>query len=124
MTRMTRLHLLKKEPDTATELTSALSTITGNSNKQTEQMMKLFQGLCKKVDDLTALQKGNMNSNSLDGNKDITNPRTGKPWHRYCWTHGCCNHWSNKCPQRKPGHKLNATFKNRMGGSTTGVLGA
>ena len=28
--------------DKATELTSVLSTITGNSNKQTEKMMKLF----------------------------------------------------------------------------------
>ena len=106
--------------DTSTEITSALSTITGNSNKQTEQMMKLFQGLCKKVDALAEMHKNNGN----ESNNPVLNPRTGKPWRRYCWSHGCCDHWSSKCPQHKPGHKLNATFKNRMGGCTDGVLGA
>lgn len=109
--------------DTATEMTSALSTITGNLNKQTKKMLKLVEGLCKKVDELSASHNNNNSGNGGD-NKGNVNPRTGKPWRRYCWSHGCCNHWSNKCPHRKPGHKLNATIKNRMGGSTTGVLGA
>ena len=112
--------------DTSTELTSALSTITGNSNKQTDQMMKMFQDLSKKIDTLAPQQtQQNVKFVTENPNKKVNaiNPKTGQPWRRYCWTHGCCDHWSNKCPQRKSGHQLNATFKNRMGGSTDGVLG-
>ena len=54
-------------------------------------------------------------------NSDI-NPRTGKPWKRYCWTCGCCPHWSRNCPKKAKGHKDNATFKNRMGGSNANCL--
>ena len=36
----------------------------------------------------------------------------------YCWTHGACGHPSNKCRNKKPGHQDNATFENRMNGST------
>ena len=55
---------------------------------------------------------------SLPGtiNKNI-NPKTGKEWKRYCWTCGCCPHWGKNCPVKKKGHKNEATFKNRMGGS-------
>ena len=108
-------------PDQQDEFASALSTISGNSTKQTDQMMKLFHKLCKKVDDL-ASQKST--PTTTETNKENINPRTGKQYRRHCWTHGCCDHWSNWCPKRKQGHKLNATFKNCMGGSTEGVLGA
>ena len=50
--------------NTPPDLVLALSTITGNSNKQMEQMMKMFKGMCKKVDTLTK----NNNAQS-DGNK-------------------------------------------------------
>ena len=53
---------------------------------------------------------------------DSINPKTGKPWRRYCWTHGCCTHWSKNCPQKKSGHKDDATFRNRMGGSNEKCL--
>ena len=110
-----------KEQDN-TSLTSALSTITNNSSKQNAKLIKLFDGLCKKVDSLeTKLGKNNNSSSEKENN---VNPRTGRPWKRYCWTCGCCDHWGRTCPVRKPGHKVDATFKNRMGGSTKGVLGA
>ena len=51
------------------------------------------------------------------------NPKNGKAWKRYCWTCGCCDHWGKFCPQPAAGHKNDATFKDRMQGSTTGVLG-
>ena len=35
----------------------------------------------------------------------------------YCWTHGAGNHTSTDCRNKKEGHKDNATFSNRMGGS-------
>ena len=45
------------------------------------------------------------------------NPKTGQEWKHYCWTCGCCPHWGKNCPNKKKGHKNEATFKNRMGGS-------
>lgn len=49
-------------------------------------------------------------------NIDI-NPKTGRPYQRYCWTCGCCPHWGRNCPKKKKGHRDEATFCNRMGGS-------
>ena len=37
---------------------------------------------------------------------------------KYCWSHGACAHWGKDCRDKKPGHKDEATFKDKMGGST------
>ena len=50
------------------------------------------------------------------------NPRTGRPYKRYCWSHGCCAHWGRDCQNKKAGYKDEATFKDRMGGSNKGCL--
>ena len=116
-----------EEDDTSkadTSLTSALSTITGNTNKQTDKMVQMFDALIKKVERLETKCGVASNSGDDTSSTDKINPRTGRPYRRYCWTCGCCDHWGRTCPVRKPGHKINATFKNRMGGSTKGVLGA
>ena len=36
---------------------------------------------------------------------------------KYCWTHGACGHASSVCRAPASGHKQDATFENRMGGS-------
>ena len=36
----------------------------------------------------------------------------------YCWTHGACGHPSSACRFPAPGHMGNATFENKLGGST------
>ena len=36
----------------------------------------------------------------------------------YCWTHGACNHGSKDCKNPRDGHKAEATFENRMNGSS------
>ena len=54
-------------------------------------------------------------------NKNI-NPKTGLEWKRYCWSCGCCAHWSKNCPAKKPGHKDDATFRNCMDGSNVNYL--
>ena len=60
----------------------------------------------------------NPNDNSLP----TVNPRTRRPYKRYCWTHGCCTHWDRHCKAKKAGHQDAATFKERMGGSNKGCL--
>ena len=37
---------------------------------------------------------------------------------KYCWTHGACAHGSNECKSPTDGHKSEATFENKMGGSS------
>ena len=37
---------------------------------------------------------------------------------RYCWSCGACDHWGNKCQNKKPGHINKATFRDKKGGST------
>jgi hypothetical protein len=37
---------------------------------------------------------------------------------KYCWTHGACAHFSRDCSSPENGHKNEATFENKMGGST------
>ena len=36
---------------------------------------------------------------------------------KYCHTHGACNHASSECNRKAPGHRNNATFQRKMGGS-------
>ena len=36
---------------------------------------------------------------------------------KYCWKHGSCAHNSANCNDEAEGHKKEATFENKMGGS-------
>ena len=93
------------------------------SNKMMEQLLKSFQDLQAKVDNLAQNNNNNNNRNFGNNNKIPTiNPRTCLTYKRYCWTHGCCDHWGRNCPNKKRGHNNNAIFKDRKGGSTQGVL--
>jgi hypothetical protein len=44
--------------------------------------------------------------------------RKEKSERKYCWTHGACAHNGSECNHPKEGHKKDATFSNRMEGST------
>ena len=90
---------------------SQTSSVPGMNNvtttDTTKELLKLIEALTKKVDQLSS-QKSN--------NKNI-NPKTGKPYKRYCWSCGCCDHWGRNYQNKKLGHKDKATFQNRLGGS-------
>ena len=80
-----------------------------------EQLSKKVEALGSKIADQTP----NHQKSDL-----AINPKTGKPFKRYCYTCGCCNHWGRNHPgQKAPGHKDEATFKDRMGGSNKNCLG-
>ena len=36
---------------------------------------------------------------------------------KYCWTHGACNHPSEQCRRKAPGHRDEATMANKLNGS-------
>ena len=48
---------------------------------------------------------------------NLGNYRFRKDITKYCWTHGACNHNGGDCEFPATGHKNNATFSNKMGGS-------
>lgn len=48
-------------------------------------------------------------------NQNNSAPRANN---RYCWTHGACSHTSKHCRSKAEGHKDDASFKDKKGGST------
>ena len=76
------------------------------SNDTIEQLLATVRDLSSKVESLTSKNQSYKNV------KNEINPRTGKPFKRYCWSCGCCTHWGRICPNKKKGHKDEATFKN------------
>ena len=81
---------LEEESDTMLAMQSALSTITGNLSKQNKDIMKFLKTMAKKMDRIE-MQCNKENVDTSNENA-LLNPKTGKAWRRYCWTHGCCNH--------------------------------
>ena len=67
--------------------------------------------------------KSNNKSNTNTSNDATINPKTGRTFRCYYWSCGTCPHWARDCNNEKPGHVNDATFKDRKGGSTKGVLG-
>jgi len=92
---------------------------SASSSSTIESLLTIIKNLENKVDNLTvnAAGKNGNNLQNYNSNKDLINPKTGKEWKRYCWTHGCCPHKGVDCPTKAAGHKDEANFKNRMGGS-------
>ena len=54
--------------------------------------------------------------NTNNSSRDNTNRRR-RNISKYCWTHGACAHDSFTCESTTEGHKRQATFSNKMGGS-------
>ena len=80
------------------------------------QLLKEMHEMKSQLSTLT-LTNQNVNSRTPPSFDKTINPRTGQQWKRYCWSCGCCPHWSKNCPTKKKGHQNEATFQNRMGGS-------
>ena len=88
------------------------------SNLNLDELIKAIQGLQKEVKILKSNKKNDSdNSNNNNSNKKKRRkPRLDTS--KYCWSCGAWNHISADCKNKKSGHKDEATFKNRMGGST------
>ena len=75
---------------------------------QMVQMMKQMQEMQAKLNSTTGCNNNNTNRNN----------RRQRNKTKYCWSHGACAHNSASCQSKKEGHQDNATFNNKMGGST------
>ena len=93
-----------------------------NAVQSDRALLTIIEQLNKKV---AALDSKITNQNTIQRTPGLEiNPKNGKPYKRYCWTCGCCNHWGRNHPgQKAAGHKDDATFKDRMGGSNKNCLG-
>jgi len=79
--------------------------------QQLLSMMSNLQQPADKTQDSTQ-QRGNSRNNNKNRN---ASKKTTK---LYCWTHGACAHKGEDCNKPTDGHKKEATFANRMNGST------
>ena len=86
-----------------------------NSVSDNTAILQLLRAMETKIAKLETKSQRNQPSGDI-------NPKTGKPFKRYCWTHGCCTHWGKNCPNKAPGHQDDATFKERKNGSNTNCL--
>lgn len=102
---------------------NSMLAVQQHQNNTIQQLTKQLLTLQTQLNNLTLV---NQNNPSITGNKNqnqnLINPRTGQPYKRYCWSCGCCSHWGKNCPKKNRGHKDDATFKNRMGGSNKNCL--
>ena len=109
----------------STQTYQNMLAVQQNQNNTIQQLTKQLLNLQSQLNNLTMVnQNQTYQGNLKDKNPqlNIINPRTGQPYRRYCWTCGCCPHWSKNCPKKSKGHKNEATFSNRMGGSNKNCL--
>ena len=81
------------------------------------QLLTFLKTLQNKVDRLET----NTPSPTISTNSTI-NPRTGKEFKRYCFPVAVAYIGEIIVPPKKSGHKDDATFKNRMGGSNENCM--
>jgi len=117
--------ILKQVPDTVS-LTCQLAPHVSPTVKITTtdaliQLMKQNQEM------LRILASSNNGRDVRTNRPPPTGPREGQPTRplstwctKYCWTHGKSSHKNINCKNKAPGHKDNATFQNKFGGSTYG----
>ena len=85
------------------------------------QLQQMQQSHNKQIQQLVSLCQPTTNNNRNQNNNRNWNWRRNPNTSRYCWTHGGCNHDGNHCRNPAEGHQAQATFTNRMGGSTRNV---
>ena len=110
--------LLDHSTDSST-MNSATSTVSDLTLQTMQQQMQLMQQM---MNQMTNMQCQPIN-NSAPNNTRRQPRRTRNPNQRfYCWKHGACNHKSKDCRDKTPEHQDDATFENRMGGSTKNII--
>ena len=112
----------------ATIITDTAATSGLTSSKHTALEIKVNEH-DSKLDSILELLRNQTKTNHDNNYKDRSNAtekryqRGPKRWiqmDRYCWSHGVCNHTSERCKLPEKNHKRDATFQNKKGGCTTG----
>ena len=85
-----------------------------NAVQQNQDILPLIVQQMQTMQKMMETMQQSMNNNNTRNNSN----RTGKITNRYCWTHGGCGHLGKDCRYKASNHKDDATFRNKMGGST------
>ena len=81
------------------------------------EILKLLQQMQQTLT-TTDASKGNIRRGRRTPKKTLDNASFNhSQTDKYCWTHRGCGHLSSTCCAPAQGHKEDATFENRMGGS-------
>lgn len=84
-----------------------------------DALLTAIQALQTKVEALnTKVNDNNQTPPDRNSNSNNRRHRGRSNTSKYCWTHGACAHNGKDCTTKRDGHKVEATFTNKMGGST------
>ena len=108
------------QPDSQTPSVAFSSFSSGVSNNTItfEKMMKVFMEKMNETMQQQAEVLKNITNTSGGNNNGGSGYRKRRNISKYCWSHGACAHSSAECNNKKRGHQNDATFSNKMGGST------
>jgi hypothetical protein len=99
---------------------SAFYTAASKAQEEQAKRQKEFEDkMLKMLTQMTKANKPPTTSTRTYNNPNDTRPVPANPrgHNKYCYSHGLCNHDSNNCNSKASGHKDNATYWNRLGGT-------
>ena len=104
-------------PAEKTNRSSPISTLSqANSAVATNDLLQMVLQLQTQI--LTISKPGGNTNAGANNAKKPKSTYIRNQTNKYCWSHGACGHEGKYCRNKKDGHKDNATFGNKMGGST------
>jgi hypothetical protein len=89
-----------------------MSSVANLATSQKELFPTLLQQM-KEIQDMMQKMQQQMETPTNRHRRQITRRNKSK----YCWSHGACSHTSSTCNNKIDGHKDEATFDNKLGGS-------
>ena len=104
-------------PPVTTDITNQ-ATMYNATLASNAEMLRLIQQLQQQVASLQCVPVGTPTKPSETQPGSGKRPRGRRTTNKYCYTHGACAHTGFECTNKKEGHKDEATFENKMGGST------
>ena len=111
------------DPPVAVEASPAPTRIqdhqaNATSNNFNQEFLSTLQALQLQIQNLNSSNGGGNRNRNGGGNNGRSTSRRRRNVSKYCWTNGACSHTSSECNNKAPGHKNEAIFENKLGGST------
>ena len=106
--------------DNSIEDPSTVINQMANNAAQQQILPQMMAQMVQMMEQMNTLQQKLQNNSNPPATTPTNNPRRRRRTNFtfYCWSHGACAHPSHECKSKRPGHQDQATFQNKMGGST------
>ena len=123
MAVMHSISMMKEATDTGEETEPAPPAIEKPSPSMNSTIVdkELLAALLQLKEEVKQLKSNQNNRRFQGGNSNRNGNNNRRPRRnvsKYCWTHGACSHNSKDCENKNSGHKDEATFNTKLGGST------